>query len=195
MDINNTQIEENNFQEALDAMPEEVRDYMWSPAFDYAIDVAEKVIGLTHEEKEYVRNVAYDLLMRLTDIETAAHKLLEQKVASEKVGRIMYYLDQEILQSAVNLINFYGDIQKVAVKNSEQHTLSMSQQTTQSDILSRLSQSLTTPTTLTPTKRTYTDTPSILINTLTPSVPKTLSETIPTLIPPTMDPYRELPDK
>ena len=183
MNPNTTQTEEKVFQEALDTMPEEVRDYMWSPAFDYAIDVAEKVIELTSQEKECVRDIAYDLLMRLIDMETAARKLLEQKIIPEKTTKIMYYLDQEVLQSARNLVNYYGDINEIARTESNQdEAIENSQQ----EVFSKLSHSFTTPSTIPPVKRTYTDLPA------TPTTPKPLSEAIPASTPtkPTIDPYR-----
>lgn len=181
MDTNTTQIEEEDFQAALDAMPEEVRDYMWSPAFDYAIDVAEKVIELTPQEKEYVRDISYDLLMRLIDMETATKILIEKKVIPEKVSRIMYYINQEIIQSAINLVNYYGDATEIARHDSsETDTV----QITQNTLLSKVSQSLTAPTTIAPVKRTYDS--SGPVATQPPKAPDTK---------PAIDPYREIPEK
>jgi hypothetical protein len=181
MNENLTATEEQEFQDALDAMPEEVRDYMWSPAFDYAIDVAEKVIELTPQEKEYVRDISYDLLMRLINMETAAKTLLEKRVIPEKVSKIMYYIDQEIIQSAINLVNYYGDATEIAQRDSgEVNTVEEPQNT----LLSKVSQSLTAPTTVAPLKRTYSS--SEPIATQPPKAPDTK---------PTIDPYREIPEK
>ncbi len=201
MDTTTTKIEEDTFQEALDAMPEEVRDYMWGPAFDYAIDVAEKVITLSSQEKEYVRDIAYDLLMRLIDMDSAANILLEKKVAPEKVSKIMYYIDQEILESARNLVNYYGDINEIARSDqgkSAQSNESEQPPQTVPDTFSRLSQSFTTPSAIIPKKSVYTDLPSASASVSnTPPGSRPLSEAIPKsdTSKPAVDPYRLDPNE
>lgn len=170
MNDNNTTTEDTVFQEALDSMPEEVRDYMWSPAFDYEIEVAQKVLGLSDQEKAYVKDISYDLLMRLVTMESASEKLLNLGIAPEKVSKIMYFIYQEILQSAQNLINYYGDVQKAPQETTSDAAGSIDQS-------ANISNAFIPRSVLTPVKRDY-------------SPQKTTSPDFKHI-----DPYRELPEK
>lgn len=182
MDNDITTKEDTEFQEALDSMPEDVRDYMWSPAFDYTIDVAQKVLELSVTEKEYVRDISYDLLMRLIDMEAAAKKLIDKEIPPEKVSKIMYFIYQEIMQSAENIAAYYGDTEQTQNSSTEESPKTRPTDGSTDAALANLGARLSQTSIIAPEKRTY-------------SIQKESTPTPPPTTEKKFDPYHEPVDE
>jgi hypothetical protein len=180
MDQENITTEEKELQEALLLVPEEVQEFMWSDAFEYILDAGEKVIPLSKDEKDKTRQTAYDLLLQMTTMEKAAEKLVAGGIDKEKTIKILYFIDTEILTRAKNLIENENDI------NAQIEELNKVEAPSPMQAMASIQERLTKPTTVAPITRDYSVTRSLEQN--TPKV-----ESAPR--PPSMDIYREVPDK
>ncbi len=174
-DQNNTKQEED-FDKALIEVPEEVREFMWSDAYTYILDVAQKALSLTDSEKAAMRVTSYNLLLRITDMETESKNMLSSEIDPEKITKILYTIHTQILTAAKNIMKYDQYIDDEIASNEGATA------PTPSDMLARLNQTFIKPTTLSSTKRDLSNEGIKSIDT----VPKSSSS---------IDPYRELPDK
>jgi hypothetical protein len=171
--------EEKDFEEALLLVPEEVQDFMWSDAFEYILDTAEKVIPLSKDEKDSMRRAAYDLLINLSDIETTGERLVSGGIDKEKVVKILYIIDTEILAAAKNIMEYEDDITNQISKLNEGSAPSPMQ------ALASIQERLTKSSTVAPITRDYSVTRATEVAQKTDSAPKA----------PSMDIYREIPEE
>lgn len=180
-----TQIEENDFDQALALVPEEIQEFMWDGALDYILDVAKKAVPLTETEKISMKTASEGLLLGISDMEQETKRMLAEGIEPEKITKMMFIIHTEILVPVKNIMDHYKEDTDTTPTESSSSMPSVS-----SDALSRMSQTFNTTATLAPTKRTYTDIP----NTSTES-PKPITETLPLSPKRDIDPYRELPDE
>lgn len=173
-------IEEKDFDEALAQVPDEVQDFMWSDAFEYILDISQKTIPLNDEEKKSMRRAAYALLIRLKNMGEIAKEMLAEKIDPEKITKILYIIDTQILTIVKGLMKHDDQ-----TTEQDSGTEESSPAPSPSDMLARLNQTMTAPSTLAPTKRVY------ATEATTPTPPS--NPPAPTGIK-SIDPYREMPD-
>lgn len=157
---------------ALQNVPAEVEDFMWSDAFTIIIDAVQETLGLTEDQKKRVRIASYDILTGLKTMEDIS-KDFSVDTPPELVAKILYAIDSEIITRAENITEFYTE-------NPDESEQSIQSAPSPADVLARLNQTLTKPATIAPVKREYS------APTTAPSEPITK---------PSVDPYREIPEK
>ncbi len=168
-------IEETEFEDAFALIPEEIQDFMWSDEFEFLLDTAQKTLSLTDPEKQLMRTVCYRILLNLRSMEQEAKRVLAEGTDPEKALKMFYIIDTEILERARNILAETED-EELESEENETNIKAPSP----SDMITRLNQSLTGATTITPTKREY----GSISNS---DGPKKDSA-------PTIDPYREIPE-
>ncbi|MBP6904757.1 MAG: hypothetical protein KBB91_01725 [Candidatus Pacebacteria bacterium] len=175
-------IEDTEFDDAFALIPEEVQDFMWSDEFKFLLDTAQKALSLTDTEKQSMRTACYRILLNLRSMEQEAKRVLAEGVDPEKAVKMFYIIDTEILERARNILA-QVDIDEEGVDSM---VTTQTSAPSPSDILARLNQTMTAPSTLAPTKRVYTT------ETTAPTPPP--NSPAPTGIK-SIDPYREMPDR
>lgn len=178
----NTEIkktEDEIIDEALANVPEEVQDFMWSDAFNILLDAMQEVTQITDLQKDAVRIEIYDILIGIKDMAAVAQELLKT-MAPELVAKILYIIDTEFIVRAENLTEFYSPDPNELSEESEKGVIDAP---SPNEVLKRLGQSFTKPTTLTATKR------DLSLNA------SSLDEPVATKSAPSIDPYREIPEK
>lgn len=193
---NNKTTEEIEFEEALSRVPEEIQDFMWSDAFEYILTIAQKAIHLNDEEKKSMRLAAYNLLLRISNMDKEARGMLAEGIEPEKITKILYIIHTQILTAAKNIMNYYTENEPL---EEEQSTIDLSlleiegpkktntvEAPSPADILARLNEKLKKPTAIAPIT-THTDT--VTEGKSPKPVHPTNSNT-----PKVFDPYREIPE-
>lgn len=162
--------EDQDFEDALSFIPEEVQNFMWSDEFTDILNASQKTLSLSESEKELMRTSSYDLLLNLTDLRAVAKKMETAGIAPEKISKILYVIQQMYLIPAAQLAE-----ESIEPEDEAETEEKVTTAPSPSDMLTRLNQTMTTPTILAPTKRDY---------------------SAPTESPakPSFDPYRETPD-
>lgn len=188
MDEEITQIK-TKYDEALENMPREVQDFMWSDFYDAIIIAIQKTVGLTDEQTKCVKNAGYDILMGMKTMEEVSVELVNSGITAESTAKILYLIDTEIITRAENITEFFTE------NTGEEESRAINSAPSPSDMLARLNQTLMKPTTLAPIKRDYSIEP--LNRAKTDSNPSAISPNS-TSSPQvdsakTIDPYRETP--
>lgn len=167
--------EDIEFNTAFENIPEEVEDFMWSDAYNIIIDSIQQSLGLTDQQKQRVRIASYELLLnRKTMVDIAQD--FSKDIQPELTAKILYAIENEILNRAINLTEFYTDETEIPERVSFEKK--------PSDFFSHINQSLTTPTTIAPLKKTYDSNGPVVTQ------PSKTPDTKPAI-----DPYREIPEK
>ncbi|HTH93570.1 MAG TPA: hypothetical protein VL576_03780 [Candidatus Paceibacterota bacterium] len=102
-------VEETDLDTAFDSVPEEVQDFMNSDAYKFIINAIAKVLSLDDTQKELVRLVANEVLIRTMTQEEGFEFLIEHGVSNENAVKAMYAIDSEIVTRAANITEFYSD--------------------------------------------------------------------------------------
>ncbi|HRH24813.1 MAG TPA: hypothetical protein PLQ20_00540 [Candidatus Paceibacterota bacterium] len=169
--------EEKDFQEALTLVPEEVQDFMWGDAFEYILDVAQKIIPLNNDEREEMRRSAYSLLLRTSSMLDESSRLEKAGITPEKIIKILFTIDKEIITTAKNLVAQHEEI--VEVENSEEE---LKIEVSPAQALASIKERLSSPSTVAPITRDH-------------SFSKNESVVEKVVEKPKIDPYRELPSE
>ncbi len=178
MDPDIISTEEKELQEALLNTPEEVQSFMWSDAFGYIIDTAEKVIPLSKEEKSDMKIAAYKILLRTSTMEKTGEEMVQKGIDKEKVLKILYIIDTQIVTGAKNIMS-YTDEENTTTESGEVLAPSPIQ------AMAMIKDRLTGPSSIAPTKRDYS----------AEKVAEPAISSAPTTSIRNIDPYRELPEK
>jgi hypothetical protein len=183
MDQDIISTEEKELQEALLNIPEEVRSFIWSDAFGYIIDTAEKVIPLSKEEKTSMKLAAYKILLRTSTMEKLGEEMVQEGIDKEKVLKILYIIDTQIVTTAKNIIE--NSTEEEDQRPSPESNTDSTQAPSPIQAMAMIKDRLTGPSSIAPTKRDY-------------SAEKVADPTVtstPTTSIRSIDPYRELPEK
>ncbi len=171
-------------QDALSGVPEEVQSFMWGPSFETIIKTMQQTLALTDEQTVMVQNDSYMLLMQLSTMEEIYKKWLGLGISEELVVKILYLVDQEILSRAKDITVFFTPDEGETIEEVfEDTTTKTTNAPSPTEVLAALGARLNQSSVIVPSKRDYSmDTQSIekpTVQNITPSV----------------DPYRELPEK
>ena len=177
MDQDIIKIEEKEFQNAILLVPEEVQDFMWGDAFEYILDVAQKIIPLNDDEREEMRRSAYSLLLRTTNMLEESERLEKAGIIPEKIVKILFTIDRGVIATAKNLVAQHEEI--VEVENSVEE---VGTEVSPAQALASIKERLSSPNIVAPVTRDH----SFSKN---ESVVEKVAEK------PKIDPYRELPEK
>lgn len=166
--------------DVMEELPEEIRSFIFDGEFDA---VFESLKG-TYPENTKLNDVKTKTLQCVLGVVPIKELkvFIEEYTPSPEVADIFKReIQEKIIDEILLIIEVHKEMNgKKPVSETD-------------TTLTRISQSFTTPTTLTPTKRTYTNLPTTTKETSVSTANKPLSEALP-LTPTHIDPYRELPD-
>lgn len=174
-----------NIDTALEHLPEEIRSFLFDGEFDVVFEPykdkytdQEKFLGIKNKTLQYVLGI-----IAINDLKISIEQNTEDVQLADTLKRD---IQEKIIDEAFLILETHkemrGDKPSQEIVASENTTMK------------RFAQSFTTPTTLAPTKRVYTEPAASPSTTTQPTTGnKPLSEAIP--VPPVnVDPYREAPD-
>jgi hypothetical protein len=182
MDENEVTTEEKELQDALLLVPEEVQDFMWSDAFQFILDTAEKVILLSKEERASMQRAAYNLLLQMTNMEKVAAEMTSEGIDKEKVVKMLYVIENEILIGSKNIMS-EAEEENAAITEAPEQSSAL-KAPSPVEALAMIKDRLSKPNTITPTKRDYSN--EIVAEPTTSEAPTNIKS---------IDPYRELPSE
>lgn len=162
--------EEQDLEDDIFLVPEEVQDFVWSDAFDAFFDIAEKVIPLSPEEKKFMKLASYDIVLRNIPFEDAGKWLLERNIEKEKVVKMLYIIETELLKYVKAFIE----------EETEEELPEAVSTPSPKEALMSIQERLSKPSAIAPIKRDY-------------SLDKPASEA--PVSKPSFDIYREIPEK
>lgn len=82
------------FETALDTIPEEVRKFLWSDNYQGLLSVLVKKFGLSDAQKKVVDNIIFDTIAGILDDEEeeTEKRLTEAGITDEKQGELIAYI-------------------------------------------------------------------------------------------------------
>ncbi len=178
MDTLTTQ--QNTINEAFNNIPPEVEEFMWSDAYTIIVDAIKETLSLTDAQRDMVRQLSYDLLLKLKTVPQITEEFLNAGISQETTAKIIYLIDSEITTRAVNIAEFYAPHED-DIELEEKAVPASPSEKPAPDVFTSLEQRLKNTTVVAPIARA---TPLTQIS--VKEVPQT---------PPRIDPYRELPEK
>lgn len=101
--------EGTDFEEAFDAIPEQVQTFLFSELFTAIINAIQQALTLTDEQKEWVEYLCYERVMDTMDDDAVFKYLTDRKVSPETAGKIIYAIDTEVVARAINITEFFTD--------------------------------------------------------------------------------------
>lgn len=164
-------------EDAMEELPEELRSFLFDGEFDAVFETyksnfsdQEKFVGLKNKTLEFILGVIPITELKIVIENSTGDAQLVDKLKKDIQGKV---IDEILL-----LLQVHSEMEnKTTTEVTSQSNIAPSP----SDILARLNQNLTKPTTLAPTKREY----------VAPSPAS--SPTIEPTAKPVTDPYREIP--
>ncbi|MFZ4500108.1 MAG: hypothetical protein ACOYMZ_01260 [Minisyncoccia bacterium] len=167
-------------QDALSGVPEEVQSFMWGPSFETIIKTMQQTLALTDEQTTTVQNDSYMLLIQLSTMEEIYKKWVNLSIPEELVVKILYLIDREILSRAKDITDFFTSDEDETFEDTTTKTVSAP---SPSEVLATLGARLSQSSVIVPSKRDYS------MDTQSGEKPGMQQST------PSIDPYRELPEK
>ena len=171
----------DEYSDALEAVPAEVRRFMWSDAFKTIITTIGKAAKLDGRQTEIVKEIAIETLMEtITPIARRA-KLSSVGIDQELQDTILEAINDEIVSRALNQVEIETDL---SVVESIENKIELQENTdapSPTEALLSIQERLSKPTAIAPIKRDY-------------SLEKPAANSTPAQKP-TFDIYREVPEK
>jgi hypothetical protein len=109
MDTMTNTIEQSILDDAFDSTPEEVFDFITSPAYTILLNGIQKILELTDEQKEKVRYASYNLLLKLKKSEEIYEYFIASGMNEELAIKALVAIQTEILERAANITEIYTD--------------------------------------------------------------------------------------
>lgn len=164
--------EEQDLEDDVFLVPDEIKDFVSSDAFEGIFDIAAQVIPLSEGERKLMKLAAYDVVLRNKALDEAGRWLIESGVEKEKTIKMLYLIETEVLK--------YVDIalDKEDIRDEVQENTNAPSPT---EALLSIQERLSKPTAIAPIKRDY-------------SLEKPAANSTPAQKP-TFDIYREVPEK
>jgi hypothetical protein len=171
----------DEYSEALDMVPPEVRAFLWSDAFNIILNVISETYKLNNTQKDVVRNIAKETLIGVLTPVSRRTMLADVGIIGELQENILNAINDEIISRAIVQVENYNELHNN--KDSELGTdIEVLRAPTPTQALANIQERLSQPKIVTPSKRDY-------------SVEKINTPTQETLKAPSIDPYRELPSE
>ncbi len=117
MENTNTTLQENEIDKAFESLPEEVQDFLSSPLFEAIILAIQENLSLTDNQRDIVKYIAYELLMKTMTPEEGLELLKNNGLTEDSAIKTMYALDSEVLIRAANITEFYTDEVEVGLED------------------------------------------------------------------------------
>lgn len=182
----------DEYLELLEAVPEEVRRFIWSDAFALIIQTISKAYTLTDQQSVTLKEITLEMLTDTTTPVAIRAKLSEVGILGDFQDTILQTIDEEIISRALAQIKKYNEEESLLgeTPSSETNFLVETKKNEREnapspvEALAMIKDRLSKPNTITPTKRDYSN--EIVAE-------PTISEA-PTGIK-SVDPYRELPSE
>ncbi len=173
----------DRYEEALDTTPQEVRDFLWSDAYKGIIAGIAKTLNITAQQETVVSDVIFDIVIGAIDQPEVDEKLTASGISIEDQAKILALAAENIIDpSIIEAENITDSNEEGGVAESQPTNLSSSAPTP-TEVLASLGARLSQSSVIVPSKRDYT------VYKPVPSEPSVQN------IAPSMDPYRELPEK
>ncbi len=192
--ITTTDIEfSDDYAEALDATPKEVRMFMWSEAFKLILTAVAETYHLTEAQKEVVKRVTMETLVGTITPISRQIKLSDAGITNELQDKILDAINDEIVSRALVQVELYNELnqeqpEEDRVKTGPSETANPAAKTidapSPADVLASLQDRLTKPSTVAPITRDYS------VNRASP-----IAKTEEAPRSPSIDIYREAPEK
>jgi hypothetical protein len=175
----------DEYIEALDTIPEEVRQFLWSEAFTLILKAIGETYRLTEEQQKAVRRVVMGIV---TDTSTPISRQIELSdagITGDLQNKVLQAINDEILSRMAAQMEFEDGLLDQENTNTSTEIAKTQNVSAPSPLeaLAMIKDRLAKPGSITPTKRDYSDT-----LTTTPNTPPATSIK-------SIDPYRELPEK
>jgi phage FluMu gp28-like protein len=177
----------DEYLEALESIPPEVRRFMWSDAFTLILKAIGEAYKLNDSQKETLRQVVMGILTDTTTPIATRAKLSDVGISGELQENILNEINEEIISRVLVQIQEYKDYDELTKEVSEGDKVPTPEGPTVSPVqaLDNIKQALSQPTSIAPTKRDYS------LEKLDTTIKQAPSEPRPK----TMDIYRELPEQ
>jgi len=159
-------------EENMEELPEEVSDFIFGDGLEDAINKIGELLDKNQEQKEHIYNDLTFFLLGTESFETVMSYINSLPVTDQKKIDIKKIIQEDIIDELQLLMEVHNELEGKQIPSSV---------ITPSDMLTRLNQTLVKPTMLAPTKRDH--------SIGEPSIAQAPNET------PSIDPYRELPEK
>ncbi|MCC7436716.1 hypothetical protein IT402_02495 [Candidatus Nomurabacteria bacterium] len=180
MDDQKKQFDIEKFENALANTPEEVRSFLWSDTYQNILNALQKKFSLSDEQKSIINDIIFGSLTKTiteSKVEESVEKIvLDEEKKTELLSYVFYYFIEPSIQKTEEIF----ELEKK--EESDQETTSFAPSPAQAleSIKERLSQSVK----IAPVKRDY-------------SLEKSSGESTQSqnIVKPSIDPYREIPDK
>ena len=192
--ITTTDIEfSDDYAEALDTTPKEVRMFMWSEAFKLILTAIAETYKLTESQKEVVKRVAIETLIGTITPISRQIKLSDAGITNELQDKILEAINEEIVSRALAQVELYNELNEEQIEEASQKTGPSDVATptvkavnapSPADVLASIQDRLTKPSTVAPITRDYS---------VTRATPAVKAPDTPKM--PSMDIYREAPEK
>ncbi len=165
-------------EESFNKIPEEVKDYIYSDSFIKAFTEFCQEQRLTSETISLFRGTLYGYIAQVETEETLVNRIRSISTSPEMNQIIINWVKNNVTDKIFDLvIDGYAQNEEVELSEAE---------ASGNNSFTRLNQTMTAPSTLAPTKRSYGENTSLN----TTSAPSTAPSGIKSI-----DPYREIPEK
>lgn len=172
--------------DAISDLPEEVTDFVFGEDIQSVIDEIGVLLNGNKEQKEHIYNDITFFLLGMKSIEEVRSYIESLPIGVSIQNQIKVLIKEKIIDDIYLSMEISREDEKLPTQDINTTPVSTA------GALEGINKSFTTPTTLAPTKRVYTE-PTTTPSTTPPVGNKPLSEAIP--VPPVkVDPYREAPD-
>lgn len=178
----NTIEEEDEYLETLESVPEEVRKFLWSDAFTTIVKAISSAHRLTPDQEVVLRDVAIKTLIGDTTPIARRSELGDAGISGDLQESILDAINEELISRAIFQVEEYKNLNIDENPTREQGISAPSP----AQALANIKERLTKPSTVAPITRDYS---------VTRSPDSSLPKVDPSTRAPSMDIYREIPEK
>ena len=173
----------DEYAEALETVPPEVRAFMWSEAFNVLLNKIGEAYKLTANQNDVLRDVVMKTLVGTITPVSRQGILSGAGITNEIQDQVLQTVNEEIISRALTQIQEYNDLNQETETYDDSNAV---ENTAPSPIqaLEAIKQRLSQNTTIASTKR------DVSLENL-----EVKPSSIQDIAKPSIDPYRELPDK
>lgn len=184
----------DDYAEALDATPKEVRMFIWSEAFNLILTAIAETYHLSESQKEAMKRVAIETLIGTITPISRQIKLSDAGITNELQDKVLEAINEEIVSRALAQVELYNELneeqpEEAPVKTGPSEIATPTVKTVDApspaEVLASLQDRLTKPSTVAPITRDYSVTRSTPATKIIEEAPRS----------PSMDIYREAPEK
>jgi hypothetical protein len=170
----------SDYAEALNSTPTDVRDFMWSDAFEFILKAIGDTYKLNDNQRDVVKRVTMETLVGTITPVSRQIRLSDVGITGELQDNILEAINEEIVSRALGQIELYNELNEEEKEEVEQEKKDVSP----AQALANIQERLTKPSVVAPITRDYSVSRSAETK-IEPEAPRT----------PSIDIYREVPEK